>query len=166
MSTPTQKRGLPFRDSGDILTGGILLIASVVLLFCLIPNYIGEPPILQNPMMSPRWLPRIVGWLMFGLSILLIVQGMLIDNTAKEDGRRIVKGSHPRFALMIVALLVYSVLFETLGAVISGILATLILFAAHPIRTYWPYSLAIVFPIVVTLIFVNLMNVPLPVAPF
>ena len=44
MSTPTQKRGLPFRDSGDILTGGILLIASVVLLFCLIPNYIGEQP--------------------------------------------------------------------------------------------------------------------------
>ncbi|KAA0009784.1 tripartite tricarboxylate transporter TctB family protein [Billgrantia pellis] len=166
MSTPDHKRGGPIRDPGDVLAGAVLLIASAVLLFYLVPNYIGEPPVLQNPMMSPRWLPRIVGWLLLGFSALLIMQGLLVDNTGKEDGRRIEKGPRRRFGLMVVALLVYVALFETFGAVISGILATLILFVAHPVRTWWAYSLVIVFPVLVTFLFVNVMNVPLPVMPF
>jgi putative tricarboxylic transport membrane protein len=166
MSTPVHKRGGPIRDPGDVLAGTVLLIASAILLFYLVPNYIGEPPILQSPMMSPRWLPRIVGWLLLGFSVLLIVQGMLVDNTDNEDGRRIEKGPRRRSALMVVALVVYVALFEMLGAVISGILATLILFVAHPVRTWWVYGLAIVFPVVVTFLFVKVMNVPLPVMPF
>ncbi|MGQ4878092.1 tripartite tricarboxylate transporter TctB family protein [Billgrantia sp. LNSP4103-1] len=166
MSTPVHKRGGPIRDPGDVLAGVVSLIASAILLFYLVPNYIGEPPILESPMMSPRWLPRIVGWLLLGFSLLLIVQGLLVDNTDKEDGRRIDKGPWWRFALMMVGLVVYVALFEALGAVISGILATLILFAAHPVRTWWVYGLAIIFPAAVTFVFVKVMNVPLPVMPF
>jgi putative tricarboxylic transport membrane protein len=166
MSTSLSKRIKAIRDPGDVLSGGVLLVASCFLLFYLVPNYISEPPILQNPMMSPRWLPRIVGGLMLGFSFLLIVQGLLVDNTSKDDGRRIEKGPRLRFAMMVVALIVYVGLFEALGAVIAGILATLILFAAHPVRTWWVYSLAIVFPIAVAYIFVKVMNVPLPLMPF
>lgn len=160
-----RKRVGPIRDTRDVLSGVVLMGLSVFLLFYLIPNHIGEPPILESPMMSPRWLPRIVGWLMLGFSLLLIVQGMLIDNTEQEDGRRIEKGPRLRFVLMIVALVVYVALFELMGAVISGILATLILFAAHPVRTWWVYSLAFLFPAAVTFIFVKVMNVPLPLMP-
>jgi putative tricarboxylic transport membrane protein len=166
MSTSFPKRVRAMRDPGDVLSGCVLLGASAFLLFYLVPNHIGEPPILQNPMMSPRWLPRIVGWLMLGFSCLLIVQGLLVDSTDKEDGRRIEKGPARRFALMILALIVYVALFEALGAVISGILATLILFVAHPIKTWWVYSLALLFPAAVTFLFVKVMNVPLPLMPF
>ncbi len=166
MTTSFNKRGRMIRDPGDVLSGCVLLVASAFLLFYLVPNHISEPPILQNPMMSPRWLPRIVGGLMLGFSLLLIVQGLLVDNTGKEDGRRIGKGPKLRFAMMVVALIVYVGLFEALGAVIAGILATLILFAAHPVRTWWVYSLAVVFPVAVAYIFVKVMNVPLPLMPF
>ena len=67
---------------------------------------------------------------------------------------------------MVLALVVYVGLFEMLGAIISGILATLILFVAHPVRTLRVYSLAVAFPVGVSLLFTEVMNVPLPMLPF
>ncbi|BBI54742.1 hypothetical protein HORIV_71630 [Vreelandella olivaria] len=129
------------------------------------PNYINEPPILQNPMMSPRWLPTIIGWLILLFSVLLILQACIVEQRAEEDERAIEKGSTRRFVLMVLSLVIYVALFEAMGAVFCGILATLVLFVAHPVRTWWVYSLAFLFPIVVTLLFVEVMNVPLPIMP-
>ena len=98
-------------------------------------------------------------------SVLLILQGFLLDRSSEDDERHIEKGSTRRFVLMVAALLVYVALFEAMGAVFTGILATLILFVAHPVRTWWAYSLAFVFPIAVTFLFVKVMNVPLPISP-
>ncbi|UXZ54031.1 tripartite tricarboxylate transporter TctB family protein [Halomonas sp. 7T] len=153
------------KDPSDVVAGVILLSFSLVLVFYLVPNYINEPPILQNPMMSPRWLPGIVGWLILLFSILLILQGFLLDRSSEEDERNIEKGTTRRFILMVAALVIYVSLFESMGAVFTGILATLVLFVAHPVRTWWVYSLAFVFPIAVTFIFVKVMNVPLPISP-
>ncbi|KHJ52591.1 hypothetical protein PZ78_00025 [Vreelandella venusta] len=154
------------KDPWDVVTGVGMLGFSLLLLIYLVPNYIGQPPIMQNPMMSPRWLPNIVGWLLLVFSVLLILQGFLVADNAEESGRRFERGPWLRFALMLLALLVYAGLFELLGAVISGIIATLILFIAHPVRNVWSYSLAIVFPVGVTLLFTEVMNVPLPALPF
>lgn len=153
------------KDVNDVVAGSILLCFSLALVFYLVPNYINEPPILQNPMMSPRWLPRIVGWLIVLFSVLLILQGFLLDKDHQDDERRIEKGPTRRFVLMVAALLTYVALFEAVGAVFTGILATLILFVAHPVRTWWAYGLAFVVPVAVTLLFVNVMNVPLPLSP-
>lgn len=153
------------KDVSDVIAGSILLCFSLALVFYLVPNYINEPPILQNPMMSPRWLPGIVGWMIVMFSILLILQGFLLDRSGEDDERQIEKGSTRRFILMVAALLIYVALFEAMGAVFTGILATLILFVAHPVRTWWAYSLAFVFPIAVTFLFVKVMNVPLPISP-
>lgn len=153
------------KDVNDVIAGGILLCFSLALVFYLVPNYINEPPILQNPMMSPRWLPGIVGWLIVLFSVLLILQGFLLDKDHQDDERRIEKGPTRRFVLMVAALLTYVALFEAIGAVYTGILATLILFVAHPVRTWWAYGLAFVVPVAVTLLFVNVMNVPLPLSP-
>lgn len=166
MTTSGPKRRVKVKDASDVIAGFVLLGFSVVLVFYLVPNYINEPPILQNPMMSPRWLPGIVGWLILLFSILLILQGLLVESNADEDERTIEKGSPRRFVLMVVALAIYVVLFEAMGAVFCGILATLVLFVAHPVRTWWVYSLAFLFPIVVTFLFVQVMNVPLPMMPF
>ncbi len=165
MMTLGSKRRVRVKDAGDVIAGGVLLCFSLVLVFYLVPNYINEPPILQNPMMSPRWLPEIVSWLILLFSLLLILQGLLLEGRSEEDERTIEKGSTRRFALMLVALGVYVALFETMGAVFCGVLATLVLFIAHPVRTRWVYSLAFLFPIVVTFLFVEVMNVPLPITP-
>lgn len=147
--------------AGTVLTG-----FSLLLLFYLVPNHIGEPPILQNPMMSPRWLPTIVGWLTLSFSVVLIAQGFLISSDSKDDGLHFERGPWLRFALMALALIVYVGMFELLGAILSGILATLLLFIAHPVRTWWVYILAIVFPVGVSLLFIKVMYVPLPMMPF
>lgn len=158
--------GTLIKDPWDVVAGVVLLGFALLLLFYLIPNYISQPPILQNPMMSPRWLPTIVGWLLLVFSLLLIIQGMLVADDGEDSGRRFERGPWRRFALMALALVVYVGLFELLGAIFSGILATLLLFIAHPVRTWWVYSLAIVFPVGVSLLFTEVMNVPLPMLPF
>ncbi|MGY2464258.1 tripartite tricarboxylate transporter TctB family protein [Vreelandella sulfidaeris] len=166
MITSDSKRRVKVKDPRDVIAGVVLLCFSLVLVFYLVPNYINEPPILQNPMMSPQWLPRIVGWLILLFSVLLIFQGLLVAGNSEEDERAIKKGSPRRFVMMIVALAIYIALFESMGAVFCGILATLVLFIAHPVRTWWVYSMAFLFPIVVTFLFVEVMNVPLPIMPF
>lgn len=158
--------GALIKDPWDVVAGVVLLGFSLLLLLYLVPNYIGQPPIMQNPMMSPRWLPTIVGWLLLVFSVLMIIQGVLVADDAEDNGRSFERGPWLRFALMALSLIVYAGLFEMLGAVICGILATLILFIAHPVRTWWIYSLSIVFPVGVTLLFTEVMNVPLPLWPF
>lgn len=165
MTPSGSKRRVKIKDTSDLITGIVLLGFAMVLVFYLVPNYINEPPILQNPMMSPRWLPTIIGWLILLFSILLILQACIVEQRAEEDERAIEKGSTRRFVLMVLSLVIYVALFEAMGAVFCGILATLVLFVAHPVRTWWVYSLAFLFPIIVTLLFVEVMNVPLPIMP-
>ncbi len=98
-------------------------------MFYLVPNYINEPPILQNPMMSPRWLPGIVGWLIVLFSVLLILQGFLLDRRHEDDERQIEKGPTRRFVLMVAALLTYVALFEAMGGGIHRYPGN-----AHPVR--------------------------------
>ena len=165
MTPSGSKRRVKIKDTSDLITGIVLLGFAIVLVFYLVPNYINEPPILQNPMMSPRWLPTIIGWLILLFSVLLILQAFIVEQRAEEDERAIEKGSTRRFVLMVLSLVIYVALFEAMGAVFCGILATLVLFVAHPVRTWWVYSLAFLFPIIVTLLFVEVMNVPLPIMP-
>ena len=165
MTPSGSKRRVKIKDTSDLISGIVLLGFAIVLVFYLVPNYINEPPILQNPMMSPRWLPTIIGWLILLFSVLLILQAFLVEQRAEEDERAIEKGSTRRFVLMVLSLVIYVALFEAMGAVFCGILATLVLFVAHPVRTWWVYSLAFLFPIIVTLLFVEVMNVPLPIMP-
>ncbi|MCO7246779.1 tripartite tricarboxylate transporter TctB family protein [Halomonas sp. Mc5H-6] len=166
MTKSHSSSGTLIKDLWDVIAGVILLGFALLLLFFLIPDYIGQPPILQSPMMSPRWLPTIVGWLLLVFSLLMIVQGLLVADDSEDNGRRFERGPWLRFVLMVSALIVYAGLFEMLGAIISGILATFMLFVAHPVRTLWVYGLAIVFPVGVTLLFTEVMNVPLPLLPF
>lgn len=165
MTPSGSKRRVKIKDTNDLISGIVLLGLAIVLVFYLVPNYINEPPILQNPMMSPRWLPTIIGWLILLFSILLILQAFILEGKNEEDERAIEKGSTRRFVLMVLSLVIYVALFEAMGAVFCGILATLVLFVAHPVRTWWVYSLAFLFPIVVALLFVEVMNVPLPIMP-
>ncbi len=144
----------------NTLLGAFWLAAALVFLFYLVPNYIDEAPMVENPMQSPRWLPSVAGWLVAVLSLALIVEGCLRPPIpAAAAGER---APVQRPLLMLAGLAVYWLLFEPLGAIVAGILGTLLLFAAHPVRKPWLYLLAIALPWLVSLLFIHILNVPLP----
>lgn len=146
---------------GNIAIGLVIFVCSLFFVLYLVPNHIQEPPFLQNPMMSPRFLPGIVGWLTVVFSLLLALDGVFgkasTTQASQEENAPLL-----RWGALVVALVIYLLCFEALGAIIAGVLATLILFVAHPVRTWWLYTLAIVFPALVAFIFIKVMNVPLP----
>ncbi|MFC3608875.1 tripartite tricarboxylate transporter TctB family protein [Stutzerimonas tarimensis] len=146
----------------NTLLGAFWLMAALVFLFYLVPNHIDEAPMVQNPMQSPRWLPSVAGWLVAVLSLALILEGCLRPpppSSADDDSQ-----SAPplRWMMMLAGLGAYWLLFEPLGAIAAGILGTLLLFAAHPVRKPWLYLLAIALPWLVSLLFIYVLNVPLP----
>jgi len=156
----TRADGLPRWANINTLLGAIWLVAALVFLFFLVPNYIDEAPMVQNPMQSPRWLPSTTGWLVALLSLALIIEGCLRPPAQPSESEA---GAPPwRWLLMLAGLAAYWLLFEPLGAIAAGILGTLLLFAAHPVRTPWLYLLAIALPWLVSLLFIHVLNVPLP----
>lgn len=156
----TLAAGLPRWANINTLLGAIWLAAAMVFLFFLVPNYIEEAPMVQNPMQSPRWLPSAAGWLVAVLSLALIIEGCLRPPQRQAD----TEGGAPahRWLLMLAGLGAYWLLFEPLGAIAAGILGTLLLFAAHPVRKPVLYLLAIALPWLVSLLFIHVLNVPLP----
>ncbi|WP_051692874.1 tripartite tricarboxylate transporter TctB family protein [Marinobacterium lacunae] len=155
------------RGKSALVTGGGMLVFSLLLLFYLAPNYIIEPSFVQNPMMSPSWLPRVIGWLIFGMSILLIIQGLAPVPQNEEEVQDAKRGPFIRYFLMLTALVVYASCLEILGAVISSVIATLLLLIAHPVRVWWVYALiGVILPVAISLLFTRVMNVPLPLVPF
>ncbi|GAB6387840.1 tripartite tricarboxylate transporter TctB family protein [Stutzerimonas marianensis] len=146
----------------NILLGAFWLVAALVFLFYLVPNYIDEAPMVDNPMQSPRWLPSVAGWLVAALSLVLILEGWLrppAQESAKETSQ---SAPVSRWLTMLAGLGAYWLLFEPLGAIAAGVLGTLLLFAAHPVRKPWLYLLAIALPWLVSLLFIYVLNVPLP----
>ncbi|MEJ6657014.1 MAG: hypothetical protein QNL70_13540 [Pseudomonas sp.] len=73
---------------GNIAIGLVIFVCSLFFVLYLVPNHIQEPPFLQNPMMSPRFLPGIVGWLTVVFSLLLALDGVFgkASNHASESG--------------------------------------------------------------------------------
>ena len=144
----------------NTLLGAFWLVAALVFLFYLVPNHIDEAPMVENPMQSPRWLPTVAGWLVAVLSFALILEGCFrppVRQDASETG-----APAWRWLLMLAGLAAYWLLFEPLGAILAGILGTLLLFIAHPVRKPWLYVLAIGLPWLVSLLFIHVLNVPLP----
>jgi putative tricarboxylic transport membrane protein len=146
----------------NTLLGAFWLVAALVFLFYLVPNYIDEAPMVENPMQSPHWLPSVAGWLVAVLSLALILEGCLRPPAHPPADADSEAGSPWRWVLMLAGLGAYWLLFEPLGAIAAGILGTLLLFAAHPVRNPGLYLLAIALPWVVSLLFIHVLNVPLP----
>lgn len=144
----------------NTLLGAFWLVAALVFLFYLVPNHIDEAPMVENPMQSPRWLPTVAGWLIAVLSLALILEGCFRPPVRPEASGT----SAPawRWLLMLAGLGAYWLLFEPLGAIVAGILGTLLLFVAHPVRKPWLYVLAVGLPWLVSLLFIHVLNVPLP----
>ena len=151
------------RWNPNSVLGGVFSILAVSFLFYVIPRYIEMPFSMQHPLLSPQFLPQLAGWLVFVLSALLMVDGLI--NPPKRGEPEELRRGVPvmRQVLMLAAGIVYAFFFEQLGAIGSGIFACVLLFLASELRSIWLYALTIIFPVVVTLLFIYLLNVPLPV---
>lgn len=144
------------------ILGGALVVLTGIFLFYVIPNYINMPPYMQHPLLSPRFLPQLAGWIVLVLAALLLIEG-LINPPEREQAEGLRSGVPlVRQVLMVVAGVVYVLFFEELGAIGSGLLASVLLFLASGLRKPWVYALAIAFPVAVSLLFVHVLNVPLP----
>ncbi|MBA1273276.1 tripartite tricarboxylate transporter TctB family protein [Stutzerimonas azotifigens] len=148
----------------NTLLGIVCLIAALVFLFYLVPQHIEQAPRLQNPLQSPRWLPTVAGWIILLLSIALVIEGCLRPPQPEEGKGETGQDRAPawRWLLLLVALASYWLLFEALGAIVAGVLATVLLFLATPVRKPWLYGLAVLLPWLVCLLFIHVLNVPLP----
>jgi putative tricarboxylic transport membrane protein len=160
--TAATTTGRPRWANINTLLGAFWLMAALVFLFYLVPNHIDEAPMVDNPMQSPRWLPSVAGWLVAGLSLALILEGCLRPPAPAQSEAGSESAPPRRWLLMLAGLGAYWLLFEPLGAIAAGILGTLLLFAAHPVRKPWLYLLAIALPWLVSLLFIHVLNVPLP----
>jgi len=144
------------------IVGGALVILAGIFLFYVIPNYINLPPFMQHPLLSPRFLPQLAGWIVLVLATLLLIEGLL-HPPEREEAEALRSGVPMlRQGLMVAAGVVYVLFFEQLGAIGSGVLASVLLFLASNLRSPWVYALAIAFPVGVSLLFIHVMNVPLP----
>lgn len=151
------------RWNPNSVLGGIFAILAVCFLFYVIPSHIVIPADMQHPLLSPRFLPQLAGWMILVLSTLLMIDG-LVKPPKREEIDEFRRGVPiMRQALMVAAGIVYVLFFEELGAIGSGVLASALLFLASGLRNPWVYALAIVFPVVVTLLFIYVLYVPLPV---
>lgn len=142
--------------------GGVFFVLSMVFLFFIIPNYINLPPYMQHPLLSPQFLPQLAGWLVLILAFVLMVSG-LFNPPKREEADELRRGVPVlRQVLMLAAGAIYAMFFEQFGAIGSGIFASVLLFLASGLRSVWIYALAVVFPVVVSLLFIHVLSVPLP----
>ncbi len=145
----------------DSIFGLLLTLISIVFIFYIVPKFIEEPISNNNPLMSPRFIPLITGWGILVLSIFLTIQGALnpkIKNIQKKFDTPMI-----RWVPMLASFVIYMFLFEYLGAVISAFLASSLLLVASKIKGISLYLLVLIFPFLMYLFFVYLLNVPLPI---
>lgn len=145
----------------DSILGALLALIALFFLFYLVPNFIEEPKSIKNIMMSPRFLPIVIGWSILILSIFLLIQG--VRHPKESQGTPLFDTPMLRWVLMLSTFIIYTFLFEYLGAITSAFIASSCLLLANYVRRVSLYSLMLVFPVVIYLLFVYLLNVPLPV---
>ncbi|WP_051299295.1 tripartite tricarboxylate transporter TctB family protein [Marinobacterium litorale] len=150
------------RVNPNSMLGAALVILACIFIFYLVPQYIEVSGMVKNPMMSPRFLPLLAGWMVLLCSLILLVNGLLWPPKHTEAEAFHAGIPKLRWVLMLAAGAVYTMLFEQLGAITSGVIATFMLFLAHHLRHFSIYLLALLFPVVVSLLFIYLLNVPLP----
>ncbi|KKM21301.1 hypothetical protein LCGC14_1636840, partial [marine sediment metagenome] len=97
--------------------GGIFAVLAACFLFYVVPGYIVIPSDMQHPLLSPRFLPQLAGWMVLALSTLLMIDG-LIKPPKREEVNEFRRGVPVmRQALMVAAGIVYVLFFEELGAI-------------------------------------------------
>ena len=154
----------------DIIFGAGLLVAALLVLFWLIPFGIDSPGAIANRALAPAFWPRIIVIGMIGLSVLLVLQGLLALRRPPLDPEAIREfnpGGELKMLVATAALFVYAWLLTWAGIVASSVLALIFFTVLHGerrIRIVLP--VAILLPLALYLFFREIAQVPMPLGIF
>lgn len=142
------------------ISGAVVLVLSLVLLFVVIPNEIGE---IEGANPNPRSLPVFYGYGMGGLAVLLFLDGYRKRN---DDGEVILSVSAKELKLVLFSLISMGaciLLFPYFGFIPSTILILAIMikvFGQKNLRTIVGVSIGV--PVVTWLFFTYVLKLMLP----
>ena len=151
----------------NLVTGFVSILIGIFVIIK-IPTEIEKPVLIfgqSSSEIDPELVPLIVAIMLiiFGSYTMIKDRNALLNNSWPSLTKTMLK--NVGFAILCLAL--YSILFNSLGFVLSSALLIFILSKyMGDINHYISISLAIIFPLIVFGIFVNVMHVFLPEFPF
>ena len=150
----------------NLITGFLSVLIGIFVIIK-IPSEIEKPVLIfgqSSSEINPELVPLIVAIMLiiFGSYTMIKDRNSLISNSWPNLTRSMLKN----VAFTILCLAVYSLLFNSLGFVLASVLLIFILSQyMGNVSQYISISLAILFPLIVFGIFVNIMHVFLPAFP-
>ena len=152
------------RINTDTVIGLISILVGCCIYFYINPNFIDTPSRVKNPLLSPDFMPNIIAIFLMAFGFGLAAHSFKRNHIIQIDFQFDHENNWQKKLLLVIALIIYSFAFETLGALYSAIITTAILFFAGGIRNIKVYLLAIIIPLLVCLFFEHIINVPLPMS--
>ena len=147
-------------DKREIGIGIAFIAVSVLLMVWVVPTYIGVG---RPNTFSPQLMPYLLGWTMLCSGAALIVASIL-KPLHREPNSDAVQPWY-EIAALVASLVIYAILFKPLGAILTGIFVLLIMMSVKRVGLIFAIPFSIGAPILVYLLFRNVLNVPLPRGP-
>ena len=151
----------------NLVTGFVSILIGIFVIIK-IPTEIEKPVLIfgqSSSEIDPELVPLIVAIMLiiFGSYTMIKDRNAMLNNSWPSLTKTMLKN----VGFAIICLTLYSILFNSLGFVLSSALLIFILSKyMGDINHYISISLAIIFPLIVFGIFVNIMHVFLPAFPF
>lgn len=145
----------------NFLSGLIMLVIGVSLIFILIPMGIDTPKKIRYAALSPNYYPYIVA------TILSILGGAIIFRSRHFEPDNSSPKAHPhafkRICLFLLLLAIYAGALNILGFVIASMLALVgSLLLAGERRAFIIIPVAALLPVILYLFFYKIANIPIP----
>ena len=150
------------------LTTGLVSILIGIFIIIKMPTEIEKPVLIfgqSSSEINPELVPFIVSMMLiiFGSYTIIMDRNSLLNNSWPNLTKSILKN----VGFTILCLILYSFLFNRIGFVLSSALLIFVLSQyMGDVSNYISISLAIIFPLIVFGVFVNIMHVFLPEFPF
>lgn len=150
---------------GDIVTGAVLLVGSILLNF-----YAGTFPIREgvSPVLNAGFYPHLLAFILGGLSILLIIASVAKKTRAAEEKKPLWKSrkSFLLFLLTLGALVLYPFMLTLFGFAITGFAFILLLVSSLSEKgTRQPVVILLVsigITVITVLVFQVFLRIPFP----
>ena len=160
-SDTTHRRG----RQREIVFAALTLLAAILFGLFVIPAGVTQPASVRHLPLSPVFLPYLLTIAVGVFALVHLAEALLAPHIPDEDAQA--PDPHPRWPLRLAALtgllLVYLLLPETLGMLLTAILVTIVLMAmGGERRPQILLGVGIAVPLVVYLFFVHVAQVPMP----
>lgn len=151
------------KTNSNIISGIIFMIVSTIF-YILIPYQIKTREVTE---ITARTIPTIIIGFVFICSVALVIQGMFFDEKKEYHiGKSIFKNekfrSELRSLLFIGMLIIYAVIFEYVGFIISSLLLATGILVYYKVKKWWFYLISYLNIGIIYYVFTVLLKVNLP----